>query len=121
MEPLRDITNRKRKVDLHVRVDEEYALTKMPYSKRGLDLTIASQYRLEGKKNIDLWVDGSLYSNDPVTTLNPPFSSTSSLLTFVGDGEQGLLGYCKHLGGNIHMHQYYQSMLFNTHQSLLQS
>jgi hypothetical protein len=50
--------------------------------------------------NIDLWLDGSLYPIDPRSGKRPRIDSPSSLLEFVGDGENDLLGYIKSLESN---------------------
>lgn len=102
MAALQDVTNtsgvsRKRFVDVHVRVPEEYACCKRDYSKESLAHHICHAQRLEGKKNVDLWVDGCLYPLDPPFQASPPFRDLSSFLQFVGEGEKGLLGYCKRL------------------------
>ncbi|KAJ7295247.1 hypothetical protein O6H91_Y204500 [Diphasiastrum complanatum] len=47
--------------------------------------------------NIDLWVDGSIYLNDPATNLCPDFKSVTHLLRYVCEGNSGLLGYCQRL------------------------
>ncbi len=54
-------------------------------------------FRIQGYKNIDLWVDGTLYPIDPLRKSTPPFKDVTSLLHFVGDGYGGLLGYTKSL------------------------
>ena len=85
---------RKRKVDLHIRASEEYGSSKktLPTNAQAIQLR-----RIAREKNIDIWVDGKLYPFDPPLQANPPFHNISSFLQFVGDGEQGLLGYCKRL------------------------
>lgn len=50
-----------------------------------------------GLKHVDLWCDGHLYPLDPRRFSHPPFSTPTSLLRFVGDGTDGLLGYCRAL------------------------
>ena len=44
---------------------------------------------------MDLWVDGLLYPNDPLTNTHPTFKSLFTFLQCVGAREQGLLGYYK--------------------------
>jgi len=46
-----------------------------------------------GDYNLDLWLDGSIYPMDPSTGKRPRFYDVKSMLEFVGDGENGLLGY----------------------------
>lgn len=55
-------------------------------------------------QNIDLWLDGSLYPIDPRSGKRPRINSPSSLLEFVGDGENGLLGYLR-VSKAIHLDQ----------------
>lgn len=85
---------RKRKVDLHIRVPEEYGSSKKTHPTNAQAIQLR---RIAREKNVDLWVDGQLYPFDPPLQANPPFYNLSSFLQFVGDGEQGLLGYCKRL------------------------
>lgn len=49
--------------------------------------------RKAGATNIDLWLDGSVYPTNPVTQLLPPFRDMKSMLCFIGDGVNSLLGY----------------------------
>ena len=97
---------RKRKVDLHVRVPEEYGCSKHAYPNEFLAHESCHAQRLEGKKNVDLWVDARLYPLHPPLQATPPFRDLTSFLKFLGDGENGLLGYCKRLSTseahNIH-------------------
>ena len=44
-----------------------------------------------------MWTDGSLYPNNPATIAPPPFSNVTSLLHYIGDGKQRLLGYIQHI------------------------
>ena len=44
------------------------------------DAIEAHRLRIEGKKNIDLWTDGSLYPKDPSTGKSPPFYSVHDLI-----------------------------------------
>jgi hypothetical protein len=53
--------------------------------------------REAGGTNIDLWTDGSIYPQDPVTGKPPPFRSVSELLEYVGDGKRGLYSYVENL------------------------
>lgn len=52
---------------------------------------------MQGAKAIDLWIDGNLYPPDPISGAPPPFKSIASFFKFVGDGFNGLLGYCRRL------------------------
>lgn len=99
MEPLQNVSvvpseARKRKVDLHIRVPEEYGSSSRTHSTNAQAIHAR---RIAREKNIDLWVDGHLYPIDPPLQTNPPFHNLSSFVQFVGDGELGLLGYCKRL------------------------
>ena len=53
--------------------------------------------RKAGDTNLDLWLDGSLYPKDIRTGKRPKFTCLKELLEFVGEGENGLLGYVKSL------------------------
>ena len=79
------------KVDLHVRVHQDYAVIGIS------NLIQKHARRLEGCKNVDLWVDRNLYPPDPATQYPPSFNSLPSFLQFLGDGDNGLLRYCKRL------------------------
>lgn len=87
----------KRKYHLHIDLEAEYE----PLQKKNRDITFTrvqkDNIRCSGKKNIDLWCDGSIYPIDPTTVSTPNFRNVTSLLKFVGDGSNGLLGYCNHL------------------------
>ena len=52
------------------------------------------QLQMQGNKAIDLWTDGSLYPMDPHSSAPPSFHNITSLLQFIGDGFNDLLGYC---------------------------
>ena len=52
---------------------------------------------MQGAKAIDLWTDGNLSPSDPISCAPPPFRNITALMKFVGDGFNGLLGYCKRL------------------------
>jgi len=56
-----------------------------------------SERREAGYTNLDLWLDGKVYPLDPITKKRPQFNDTKSLLEFVGDGKDGLLGYACNL------------------------
>lgn len=53
--------------------------------------------RSAGDTNIDLWTDGALYLENPITKKAPLFRDLRGLLCFVGDGANGLLGYANSL------------------------
>ena len=95
---LRDDTNIQhsttaRKKDLHVRILNEYA----PIKHEHLSTQEKQRRRQQGHTNLDLWVQGDLYPKDPSSHYPPSFSDISSFLQFVGEGENGLLRYCKRL------------------------
>lgn len=89
--------NRRDTYNLHIELEREYE----PLSKRNktnyLSTTSKEMFRMQGKKNIDLWIDGRLYPKDPFRNSTPPFKDITSLLNFAGDGHNGLLGYTEHL------------------------
>lgn len=84
---------------LHIEHDKEYETI----CKRAKVNTISSldiqALRYEGKKHLDIWSDGKLYMVDPLTKSTPPFSNSTSLLKYLGDGVNGLLGYTYRLAG----------------------
>lgn len=53
--------------------------------------------RKAGDTNIDIWLDGSIYLENPRTRAPPPFCDLKTLLCFLGDGAEGLLGYTNSL------------------------
>ena len=61
-------------------------------------------------KNLDLWLDGSLYPRDPKTGKHPRLNCLKDLLEFLGEGENGLLGYVKSVeancGNSLEIQQY---------------
>jgi hypothetical protein len=96
----RDSVRSERKYEPHLLLDAEYALL----IKKGVGLHLQcsiSEFpykRLLGWKNIDLWVDGTVYLVNPITGVCPWFRNLKGLLEFVCHGEDGLLGYTKALG-----------------------
>ena len=48
-------------------------------------------------KAVALWTKGILYPHDPHSGAPPPFHNVTQLIHFVGDGVNGLLGYCRRL------------------------
>lgn len=85
-------SSRPHKVDLRVRIHEDYAPL-----KHNIDPAMLSALRLAGKTNINLWIDGHLYPPDPAVNYPPTFRDLPSFIHHLGDGEKGLLGYCKRL------------------------
>jgi hypothetical protein len=55
--------------------------------------------RKAGDTNIDLWLDGSIYPQDPSTGHPPAFRTLKEFLEFVCHGQAGLLGYVEKLAG----------------------
>ncbi|MCO5567205.1 hypothetical protein L7F22_020893 [Adiantum nelumboides] len=88
---LRDITNKQSKFRLHVDLDGEYATLRSTQTDAQLS---TQQLRMQGCKAIDLWTDGRLYPIDPLSSTHPPFQTMTSMIRFIGDGWNGLLGYC---------------------------
>lgn len=60
------------------------------------------QHRAMGAKNVDLWVEGSLYPADPLTHHPPMFSGLTSFVKWVCAGQQGLWGYTSRLSCQVH-------------------
>ncbi|KAI5076754.1 hypothetical protein GOP47_0008819 [Adiantum capillus-veneris] len=75
---------------LHVELSRELE----PLSKRSqrdfIPTPTNEMLRLQSKKNLDLWVEGSMYTKDPIIISTLPFRDTSSLINVVGDGYNGL-------------------------------
>lgn len=88
---LRDITNKPHKFRLHVDLDPAYATLRSTQRDPHLSL---NHLRMQGCKAIDLWTDGSLYPIDPLSSTQPPFQNITAMIRFIGDGWNGLLGYC---------------------------
>ena len=93
---LQDITNRPSKFCLQLDLDTEYA-TLRSRVRHATPNIACDQLRMQGAKAIDLWVDGNIYPLDPLSAAPPPFRSVTGLVKFVGDGFNGLLGYCRRL------------------------
>lgn len=85
------------KFHINIKLSPEYATTRSKNQRMLRDAEEANRLRMEGKKHIDLWVDGSIYPRDPLTGRYPSFVSVHDIIRFVGDGVNGLLGYCSRL------------------------
>lgn len=85
------------KRDIHLQLDEECApLFKRTRISKEEQPAIQQAMELQcqmGAKNIDLWVQGSIYPLDPLTQLPPQFSGLTSFLKYVCEGTNGLWGY----------------------------
>ena len=111
----------RRKYHLHIDLDTEYE----PFQKRGnknrnsahTTSTDIANMRLSGHKHIDLWCDGRLYPIDPKTQSHPPFSNPTNVLQFIGNGEEGFLGYCKAISSTSNLERLHLQYL--THESVL--
>ena len=82
------------KYHLHIDLEPSYAPVQKRHGGSSVSANERNALRSSGAKNVDIWCDGSIYPEDPQTCSQPPFSSPTSLLRFVGDGQKGLLGYC---------------------------
>lgn len=91
--PLQEITNTLAKFRLHVDLDREYATLRSSRLSNNMPNAL-HQLRMQGCKAIDLWTDGSLYPMDPISGAPPTFRNITMLLRFIGDGFNGMLGYC---------------------------
>ena len=85
------------KFHINIKVNPKYATTRNVNHNLVRDVEEARRLQLEGKKHIDLWVDGSIYPRDPSNGRLFAFSYVHNLIRFVGDGANGLLGYCSWL------------------------
>ena len=85
------------KYHLNIKFNKEYATVRSSYQRSLANAEEGQRLRNEGKKHIDLWIEGSLYPVDPETRRYPPFHTPHDLIRFVGDGDNGLLGYCSRL------------------------
>ena len=96
---MQPVKPKKKKVDVHFQVEADYApCCKRNWSRPACKAHII-ELRNEGKKNMDLWLDGSIYPPDPTSSQSPSFFGLTSFFKFVCEGENGLLGYCKRLFG----------------------
>ena len=106
------------KFHINIKIDPEYATTRSVNQRVLRDAEEASRLRMEGKKHIDIWIDGSIYPRDPLNGRYPAFTSVHDLIRFVGDGADGLLGYCFRLAqcGNEHVNHllYLNTLLLNS-------
>lgn len=103
-----------RKFHLNIKLNQEYATTRSVYQRSLSCANEAQHLRNEGKKHIDLWTDGSLYPPDPKTGRYPSFHTPHDLIRFVGDGEDGLLGYSSRLSQSHINYAEYTTYLQNT-------
>jgi hypothetical protein len=96
----RECVRSERKYEPHVLLDVAYA----PLIKKDVGFHLQCSISefpckcLLGWKNIDLWIDGTVYPVNPITGVCPRFRNLKGLLEFVCHGEDGLLGYTKALG-----------------------
>ena len=104
------------KQDIHLQLDEEYA----PFFKRTCtskedQLAIQEVMDLQrqmGAKNIDLWVQGSIYPLEPLSQLPPQFLGLTSFLKYVCEGTNGLWGYmCRVKNQSQQLYMHMQRML----------
>lgn len=93
MAPLGDVSN---KYHVNLLLDAQYASTHS-LGNRGSCKNTMHNLRVQGKRHIDLWVDGNLYPLDLATQKNSPFRTMHGLVRYVRDGMDGLLGYCNRL------------------------
>ena len=105
---------------MNIKLSPEYATTRSLNQRVLRDVEEANKLRMEGKKHIDLWIDGSIYPRDPLTGRYPAFASIHDLVRFVGDGDNGLFGYCSRLSksGSEHVnHLFYLNTLLRNFQT----
>ncbi len=98
--------------NIHLRLPIEFS----PTNKNDKNASQpASVRRSCGETNVDLWLDGGLYPKDPLVGCHLMFRTLPSLIKYVGEGESGLLGYCKrldfkHAGASTWLQQQYQGL-----------
>lgn len=85
------------KFHLNIKLNPECATTRSIYQRALSDKEECQRLWSKGKKHIDLWSEGSLYPANPKTRRYPPFHTPHDLIFFVGDGDNGLLGYFSRL------------------------
>lgn len=112
-------TNPKRSLyHLHIDLERVYE----PAQKRNKTICYSmldkENMRVNGQKHLDIWCDGKLYPKNPVTNAQPNFSNPSSLLRFVGDGYNGLLGYCNNLSSSAQVFKHLYESLYQEFSSL---
>ena len=98
------------KRDIHLQLDEEYAplfkRTRISKEEQPAVQQAMELQRWMGAKNVDLWVQGSIYPRDPLSQLPLQFSELTSL-KYVCEGTNDLWGYLGRLGNQpqqIYMH-----------------
>ena len=87
---LQDITNKTSKFGLQVELEAKYATLKSRHVARNISY---DQLRMQGAKAIDLWTDGNLYPEDPISGAPPPFRNITALMKFVGDAVRDQVSY----------------------------
>ena len=108
------------KFHMNIKLSPEYATTRSLNQRVLRDVEEANKLQMEGKKHIDLWIDGSIYPRDPLTGRYLGFASIHDLVRFVGDGDNGLFGYCSRLSksGSEHVnHLFYLNTLLGNFQT----
>lgn len=112
------------KFHINIKLNPKYATTHSVTQIILIDAKEANRLRMQGKKHIDLWIDGSIYPRDPLTGRYPAFGSIPDLISFVGDGDNSLLGYCLRLSscGNEHVDHllYLNTLLMNSQNQVRQ-
>jgi hypothetical protein len=88
-----------------------------PFNTHGNPLLDAIERRRLGEKSLDLWDHDSMYPTNPSTGQHPPFTGFKSLLAFVREGYNGLLGYVQQFETEI---QSLQQELQNVKEDLRQ-
>ena len=104
------------KWDIHLQLNEEHApLFKRTRTSKEDQPAIQEVMELQrrmGAKNIDLWVQGSIYPLDPLSQLPPQFSRLASFLKYFCEGTNGLWGYmCRLKNQSQQLYMHMQRML----------
>ena len=99
------------KYTLHIDLPVEYSSFQSLTGKKNMLPEEMQQIYNQAPKSLDIWCNGSIYPLDPLTNSSPPFFKPTGFLKYVGDGYNGLLGYC------IRLLQYNNNSTMLAHQT----
>ena len=98
-------TSKKRLHHFHVDLEQHYAPILKRQKSMHQSIEQRDMMRKGGLQHIDLWCDGSIYPTCVIGNSTPPFSNSTTLLKFVGDGINGLYGYVSAQCNNANMYK----------------